>query len=150
MYLLEYRDKKIDLMYRSGVSLPNNLYIIGTMNTADKSVKGMDLAMRRRFDFFPIEPDYSVIENWYKSENLNEIGPDLWLGLQKLNQKIEEKLQTKNLSVGHSFFMDRHIDQIRLRVIWNHQIKPLIDEYFFAWKQSDIDEVFSLEKFWQV
>jgi hypothetical protein len=150
MYLLEYRDKKIDLMYRSDVSLPTNLYIIGTMNTADKSVRGMDLAMRRRFDFFSIEPDYSIIENWYKSENLNEIGSDLWLGLQKLNQTIEEKLQTKNLSVGHSFFMDRHVDQIRLRVIWNHQIKPLIDEYFFAWKQSDIDDVFSLEKFWQV
>jgi hypothetical protein len=150
MYLLEYRDEKIDLMYRASVSLPHNLYIIGTMNTADKSVRGIDLAMRRRFDFFTIDPDYSVIEKWYKSENRNEMGPDLWIGFQKLNQVISEKLQSTDLSIGHSFFMDRHIDKIRLRAIWNYQIRPLINEYFFSWNQKEIDEMFTVEKFWPV
>jgi AAA domain (dynein-related subfamily) len=150
MFLLEYRDKRIDLMYQRDFSLPSNLYIIGTMNTADRSIGGIDLAMRRRFDFFEFPPDYSVIEKWYNSESKNELGSDLWLGLKKLNTAIQERMKSDAYSIGHSFFMDRHIDGIRLRIIWNQQIRPLIHEYFFDVPKTDLDGEFFVEKFWNV
>jgi 5-methylcytosine-specific restriction enzyme B len=81
MYLLEYRDQQIDLMLHEEFKLPKNLYIIATMNTADKSTRVMDAALRRRFDFFQIEPDVEVLRKHYEVDgNLNSLGEELFSG----------------------------------------------------------------------
>ena len=131
MYLLEYRDEKIDLMLHSGFKLPRQLYIIATMNTADKSTRVMDVPLRRRFDFFTLDPDVEVLRRHYEEgASVNELGNELYEGFVKLNATLAEDLD-KHRQIGHSYFMSEHFDVHKLRARWDRQIGPLLDEYFF-------------------
>ena len=143
MLLLEYRDEPIDLMYSSDFSLPPNLMIIGTMNTADRSIRSLDVALRRRFDVFECPPDASILE-WYFKTHINEI-PGLIEGFEQLNADLAEQLDRHHL-VGHSFFMENPFNAQVLRRVWERQIFPLLEEYFFD--QPDLASGFSLEKYW--
>jgi 5-methylcytosine-specific restriction protein B len=146
MYLLEYRDEKIDLMLHQGFMLPKQLYIIATMNTADKSTRVMDAALRRRFDFFQLDPDVAVLRGHYESGLAeNEIGEELYSGFIKLNERLGEDLDQHRL-IGHSYFMANHFDFDTLRSRWSRQIAPLLSEYFYE-RQSQADK-YSLEEFW--
>jgi 5-methylcytosine-specific restriction enzyme B len=69
LYLLEYRDKEIALLHRQRFALPPNLYIIATMNTADRSIRSVDAALRRRFDIFDCPPRLDVLDNYYNAGN---------------------------------------------------------------------------------
>ena len=112
-------------------TVPNNLYLIGTMNTADRSLAMMDTALRRRFDFVEMIP---------KPELFNDVivkGIDLELLLSKMNQRIEV-LYDREHTLGHAFFMpvkalvgdqDRAFNE--LRVVFKNKIIPLLEEYFF-------------------
>jgi hypothetical protein len=144
MYLLEYRDSKIDLMHSEKFSLPPNLYIIGTMNTADRSVQGIDLALRRRFDFFELKPDVRVLRNWYKDKE-NQLGESLFKGFIKLNQHLENQIG-KHLAIGQSYLMRPTMNTKTLAMIWDQQLMPLIEEYFFDRPNLLVD--FSKENFW--
>jgi|GEM_PF-2430900 len=95
-------------------AVPPNLYVVGTMNTADKSVALLDVALRRRFAFLPLYPDYSLV-------------PQFEAVLRPLNEKIREKKGTDFL-VGHSYFIGR--DPAELPAIFNRKIIPLLYEYF--------------------
>ena len=102
--------------------VPPNLYIIGTMNTADRSVALLDIALRRRFAFEYMGPDYSKIEDW----------SDL---LKALNQIIYEKKKNTDFFIGHSFFLDvsgkpKAKSELALADIFNTKIIPLLMEYF--------------------
>lgn len=99
-------------------AVPNNLYIIGTMNSADKSISLIDIALRRRFFFIEQAPDYSLIED----AMLKDI-------LQKLNNKIKNELRSTDLLIGHAFFIGKTIAD--LKDIMNGQIIPLLYEYFY-------------------
>jgi len=145
MYLLEYRDQSIDLMLHPDFRLPSNLYIIATMNTADKSTRVMDVALRRRFDFFHLDPDVDVLRKHYEQEGNNDLGEELFEGFQKLNARLVEDLD-KHRVIGHSYFMDKQFDSARLLSRWNRQISPLLDEYFFE-RQSQADK-YSVKDFW--
>ena len=146
MFLLEYRDEKIDLMLHQGFMLPKQLYIIATMNTADKSTRVMDAALRRRFDFFQLDPDVNVLRGHYESGLAeNEIGEELYTGFIKLNERLGEDLDQHRL-IGHSYFMADHFDFNSLRSRWSRQIAPLLSEYFYE-RQSQADK-YSLEEFW--
>lgn len=146
MYLLEYRDEKIDLMLHQGFMLPKKLYIIATMNTADKSTRVMDAALRRRFDFYQLDPDVAVLRGHYESGLAeNEIGEELYSGFIKLNERLGEDLDQHRL-IGHSYFMANHFDFDTLRSRWARQIAPLLSEYFYE-RQSQADK-YSLEEFW--
>ncbi|MEC4114069.1 AAA family ATPase [Myroides pelagicus] len=104
--------------------VPDNLYIIGTMNTADRSVETLDTALRRRFTFEEIMPNYEVIE----SEN--SLGIDLKEVLETINTRIEVLLDRDHL-IGHSYFMG--VDSIAtLMVRFRNNIIPLLQEYFYG------------------
>jgi 5-methylcytosine-specific restriction endonuclease McrBC GTP-binding regulatory subunit McrB len=143
MLLLEYRDEPIDLMYSPDFSLPPSLMIIGTMNTADRSIRSLDVALRRRFDVFEVPPDPSILA-WYFKTHVNEI-PTLIEGFEQLNVDLAEQLDRHHL-VGHSFFMEDPLTPQALRRVWERQIFPLLEEYFFD--QPDLVSGFSLERYW--
>lgn len=97
--------------------VPSNLYIIGTMNTADKSIALLDIALRRRFEFEPMYPDYSV-------DGINDL--DI---LIKLNKKIID-LKGYDFQIGHSYFMNSKDDKYNLTKRMNKKVIPLLLEYF--------------------
>lgn len=146
MYLLEYRDTRINLMLQEEFSLPRGLFIIATMNTADKSTRVMDVAMRRRFDFFALEPDVDVLRAHYESgTSTNDMGEELYEGFVKLNSVLREDLDKHRL-IGHSFFMEDSFNVDTLRAKWDRQIGPLLDEYFF--ERKALESKYSIEGFW--
>lgn len=99
-------------------AVPNNLYIVGTMNSADKSISLIDAALRRRFDFIEQRPEVSLIKN----EMLRKF-------LEQLNETLVEELDSTDLLVGHSYFMNK--DEADLCTILNNNIIPLLYEYFY-------------------
>lgn len=114
-------------------TVPSNLYLIGTMNTADKSLTQLDLALRRRFEFKEIGPDNHILEDMEASQH----DVDIPLMLKKMNQRIQY-LKGKDYQIGHSYFMPlcSEMDQAdylqTLRRIFKNKIIPLLQEYFFS------------------
>lgn len=110
-------------------SVPPNLYIIGTMNTADRSIEALDTALRRRFTFVEMPPDPEIIRTHGKSKGeVDEI--NLVLLLDTLNKRIE-KLLDKDHQIGHSYFMDfDNLDGLKLA--FKNKVIPLLEEYFYG------------------
>lgn len=98
--------------------VPNNLYILGTMNSADKSISLLDTALRRRFDFIEMAPNPEMVSN----NVLKDI-------LIRLNDYLKKELRSTDLLIGHSFFIEK--DESNLGMIMNHNIIPLLYEYFY-------------------
>jgi MoxR-like ATPase len=147
MFLLEYRDERISLALSPDFKLPKKLFIIGTLNTADRSVQALDLALRRRFDFFEIPPSSSIIKAHYKKAgNKNELKEQLIQGFEKLNQDIEDAVGDRHLQVGHSYFLKEKMDARTLEKIWHQQLAPLLEEYFFD--NPAIAKGFSFSDYW--
>jgi 5-methylcytosine-specific restriction protein B len=146
-FLLDYRNQPIELMYSqpeesSGFQLPENIFIIGTMNTVDRSVAAMDLAMRRRFAFrlfLPQEyPLNEVLRKYLKKYNLPLDAADL---LDELNRQIGQD----DFAVGPSFLMRKSVaDERKLKLIWESEILPLL-EGRFAGQRGDVRQQFSLK-----
>ncbi len=109
-------------------SVPSNLYIIGTMNTADRSVEAIDTALRRRFSFEEMPPKYDLNELQYEFAGVK--GFEI---LQTLNKRIE-KLLDKDHQLGHSYFMMKDGDNVEEKLINSlyKNIVPLLQEYFFG------------------
>lgn len=110
---------------KKGFGIPSNLYIIGTMNTADRSVEALDTALRRRFQFIEMPPRYDLAE----LDNTIEDIPLKTL-LSTLNSRIE-KLLDKDHLIGHSYFLKvRNIAD--LSDVFHQNIVPLLQEYFYG------------------
>ena len=137
----EYRDENISLQYSDKpLSVPSNLIFLGTMNSTDKSVGRMDAALRRRFDFIHVEPNYEVLEKYYENKEL--LVPNLIEGLEILNELLEKDLG-KHCLIGHTFFMKSHDSPFTyddIKKIWDRKIYPLLEEYF-------LDDITKLEKY---
>ncbi len=145
MYLFEYRDEEIALALSPTFKLPPNLAFIGTMNTADRSIRSIDLALRRRFDIFECLPDSDILERFYaKSENENIVS-DLKDGFIALNKLLEKELDRYH-TIGHTFFMAKLFTADTLERVWKRQVLPMLAEYFFD--QPDLLDQISLERFW--
>ena len=99
-------------------AVPNNLYIVGTMNSADKSISLIDTALRRRFNFVEFVPKLDLV----KDKTLKKV-------LENLNKNISKDLHSTDLLIGHSFFIGKTSKD--LCDIMNHNIIPLLYEYFF-------------------
>jgi len=99
-------------------AIPNNLYIIGTMNTADKSISLIDTALRRRFDFVEVPPIPEFVEN----KTLRDV-------LVTINNKLADELDSSDLLIGHAYFIGK--SEADLSEIMNRNIIPLLYEYFY-------------------
>ncbi len=99
-------------------AIPNNLYIVGTMNSADKSISLIDSALRRRFNFIEQRPQAELVES-----------PILKSILETINLKLVEEFESPDLLVGHSYFMNKNEED--LCDILNNNIIPLLYEYFY-------------------
>jgi MoxR-like ATPase/uncharacterized protein (DUF2461 family) len=133
LYLLEYRDQAVGLPYsRRGFRLPANLYLIGTMNAADRSAALLDHALRRRFSFIEMPPDPALLAAWLAA-HVPAAGPafaDKVVSLfDRLNARLRADLGPQG-QIGHSYFMVQDLDETRLRAIWDHHIRPLLEEHF--------------------
>lgn len=112
--------------------VPANLYIIGTMNTADRSVEALDTALRRRFSFEEMPPKPELIASGGKlKEHKGTLeGIDLGNLLSVINKRIE-KLLDKDHQIGHSYFMSVYTLET-LNMVFQNKIIPLLQEYFFG------------------
>lgn len=99
-------------------AVPNNLFIVGTMNSADKSISLIDAALRRRFAFMEVVPDASIVEDAV-----------LKTVLKRLNEELFRELDSTDLLVGHAYFIGK--TEKNLCEIMNHSIIPLLYEYFY-------------------
>lgn len=111
---------------KESFSVPSNLYIIGTMNTADKSLAQVDIALRRRFEFTEMMPKHELLSDVFVK------GIDIAKLLKTINQRIE-LLYDREHTVGHSFFLPLKNEPSieRLGRIFELEILPLLEEYFF-------------------
>ncbi|KAB2813100.1 AAA domain-containing protein [Pimelobacter simplex] len=130
-FLLEYRDQNVELLYADeDFSLPKNVFVIGTMNTADRSIALVDAAMRRRFAFLPLhpseEPTRDVLRSWLSRQGYPSRVADL---LDELNRRIEDP----DLKIGPSYFMRPavHADG-GLERAWRTAILPLLEEHHYG------------------
>ena len=137
MYLLEYRDQSVPLASGTLFSIPPNVRIIGTMNTADRSIALVDHALRRRFAFIALRPDYEVLVRFHRGSTLAK---SLVSVVEEINRSIDDHYQ-----IGISFFMVPEL-AANLPDIWRMEIEPYLEEYFFD--QPDVAQEFQLEKFW--
>jgi 5-methylcytosine-specific restriction protein B len=113
---------------RKPFTLPKNLYIIGTMNTTDRSIALLDTALRRRFAFVEINPDVSIVEKVHPMIGGNVSPSKL---LQELNNRITERID-RDHRIGHSYFLsDDLINKYDLFNVWYYKIMPLLMEYFY-------------------
>lgn len=115
---------------KESFSVPDNLYIIGTMNTADRSLALLDTALRRRFDFIEMMPDYSVLKDLKDVRGINI--PKM---LEKINLRIEA-LYDREHAIGHAFFAPLIGAKVEdrfsmLQNIFQNKVFPLLEEYFF-------------------
>lgn len=99
-------------------AVPNNLYIIGTMNSADKSISLIDTALRRRFEFIEVTPNYELIAD----STLKKV-------LKTLNENLVDQLESTDLLIGHAYFIGK--TEKDLPRIMNGSIIPLLYEYFY-------------------
>lgn len=107
-------------------SVPSNVYLIGTMNTADRSLTGLDVALRRRFEFREIPPRPGELKG------INVEGVEIDRLLDTMNQRIEALLD-RDHRLGHAYFMPLREQRTlaRLEQIFRNQVLPLLQEYFF-------------------
>ena len=135
-FLLEYRDAPATLQYNDKeFRLPKNLYIIGTMNTADRSIALVDMALRRRFYFVEFHPDHgpvrSVLRKWLqeKADGMEWVAD----AVEKINEKLKDD---RHAAIGPSYFMKEGLDEAAVERIWKHSVLPYIEERRFGGDQG--------------
>ena len=144
-FLLEYRNENIQLQYSDDAfQLPKNLYIIGTMNTADRSIALVDLALRRRFYFVEFHPDNEpikgVLRRWL---NKNGLGGMSWVAdvVDRANELLSDD---RHAAIGPSYFMKEGLNEDAVKRIWKHSVLPYIEERLFGDNNRTAD--FDLDK----
>ncbi|MCY4625807.1 MAG: AAA family ATPase [Chloroflexi bacterium] len=130
-FLLEYRDEAMRLQYAdTDFSLPPNLYIIGTMNTADRSIALVDLALRRRFYFMDFHPDEEpikgVLRRWLAAN-----APEMEWAADVVNAANEKLKDDRHAAIGPSYFMRPGLDDAAVERIWKHSVLPYLTERLY-------------------
>jgi 5-methylcytosine-specific restriction endonuclease McrBC GTP-binding regulatory subunit McrB len=158
IYGLEYRNQSVATPYTvndsNKIKLPDNLYILGTMNTADKSIGGIDYAIRRRFLFFSLLPERDVILNYKISDEdddeqttVNQLAVKLFDEISKLfnAENLNTEYYKDDVQIGHTYFLVDSDEQLYLR--FKYQIIPILREYYkdgmFQLEEYDTDDGFN-------
>ena len=127
MYLLEYRDQQVRLAVSGdSFSIPANVRLIGTMNTADRSIALVDHALRRRFAFVRLQPEWGIVERFFAAHEL--AGVDL-TKLKEIVERLNGEIEP-DYRVGITFFLRDRLGE-QLESIWRLEIEPYLEEYFF-------------------
>ncbi len=143
LFMLIESDKRgiaLQLLYSDEqFSIPDNLYIIGMMNTADRSLALLDYALRRRFAFFDMKPSFDSVgfKDYQKSLN-SSVFDNLILTIKELNREIvDDDSLGEGFSIGHSYFcnMEETFDETLDRIV-EYEIIPLLKEYWFDEKDK--------------
>jgi 5-methylcytosine-specific restriction protein B len=142
-FLLEYRDQAIDLMYSSDsaepFSLPKNIFVIGTMNTADRSIALVDTALRRRFAFLPLhpseQPTRGILRSWLAAKGYDST-------LADLHDELNARISDTDFKIGPSYFMREKIATDAtgkaFELMWRTDILPLLEEHHFGDRNIDV------------
>lgn len=118
--------------------IPSNLFIIGTMNSADRSIAVLDYAIRRRFGFIKLQPNYEVIK---ELSNIEEIKIDISKLFKSLNDRIKNTLGEEELMLGQAYFLSDFVHWVdgkvrwtseSLRLVFNYSIIPILEEYTYG------------------
>ena len=139
-FLLEYRDAEMNLLYSDApFSLPDNLHVIGTMNTADRSIALVDLALRRRFYFVEFHPDKlpiaGLLRRWLEKNGLDDMA---WAAdvVDLANEKLRDD---PHAAIGPSYFMREGLDDAKVKRAWERGVLPYIEERLFG-ESERLDE----------
>jgi hypothetical protein len=126
MLLLEYRGKVVELPYsQKRFSIPSNVIVLGTMNTADRSLALVDFALRRRFHAIYLPPNRDVLNRWLSAR---DEGGELILRFFDL---VQSKMTSPDFAPGHSYWMvDDSSPQGLLRT-WQYELRPYLQEFWF-------------------
>ena len=145
-FLLEYRDQPIQLQYSDkSFELPKNLYIIGTMNTADRSIALVDLALRRRFHFVEFHPDKAPVKGLLKRWLDRNTSGVAWVA--DLVDRANRELDDRQAAIGPSCFMRDGLDEDVVRDIWEHNVLPYIEERLYG--QHERLQEFAFDRLWR-
>ena len=150
LLLLEYRNERVRLPYGAVdgttepayLTIPDNLYLIGTMNSTDRSLAQVDYALRRRFyfrRFVPVEDGRApVLDGWLRAKGVGDADRRRLVRLfVELNRRVQERLST-DFQVGHSYFMVPGIaTEEGLDRVWRRAVRPLLEEYFHNHRDRD-------------
>ena len=117
------------------IVIPKNVYIIGLMNTADRSLAMLDIALRRRFQFFNLEPAFENPQFMeYKNKLRSDAFDNVINAIIELNKKViaDDPTLGKGFCIGHSYFCNqKEIDEVWLKNVIEHEIIPMLQEYWF-------------------
>jgi 5-methylcytosine-specific restriction protein B len=148
LYALEYRGAEgaVELSVSAGTGgspepffVPANLYLIGTMNSADRSLALVDYALRRRFRFVELEPNPHVLDRWLSDHGASPRARQVLLDLfSTANARLAQDLDPDH-RLGHTYFMLDPLNGTTLDRLWRTAIRPLISEYFIP-STGEIEE----------
>ena len=140
-FLLEYRGEQMRLQYGDAeerFALPDNLYLIGTMNTADRSIALVDLALRRRFHFVEFHPGKPPVRGLLRRW-LDEHAPDMtWVA--EVLDLANAKLDGGQAAIGPSYFLKTDLSDEMVDLIWEHNVLPYVEERLYG-KRDRLDEL---------
>lgn len=141
LFLLEYRGDSVVPLYRpDGFQLPENLWVIATMNTADRSIATIDAALRRRFHFVGIFPDQDPIAGLLHRYFDATGGDAQWADLvDMVNEELRAHMGNGDLLIGPSHFMKPGLDVDAMARVWRYDIEPFLEDQFFG-DQPTIDK----------
>ncbi|WP_454778710.1 McrB family protein [Georgenia muralis] len=134
LFALEYRgpDNEVELAYSAEpFYVPDNLWIIGTMNTADRSVALLDAAMRRRFKEMRFDVDYTVVRRWHERNTSADLGTEAAARLKRLNSEVIELLD-EDRAIGHSFLIRRDLAAVGFEAVWNEDLEPVLRDHLLG------------------
>lgn len=147
IYALEYRGHRVTLPIccdgRDDLIVPRNLYIIATMNSSDRSIGHIDVAIRRRFGLYPLEPQSAVVRSVWKSVGDETYGAKLAALMDRLNENLGSRrdVGAGTLGVGQSYFLPTQVSSAKpgrqqleaakqqVKLKWKYQVIPLLREY---------------------
>lgn len=137
MHLLEYRDQALTLASGERFQIPADLLLIGTMNTADQGVAPLDQALRRRFAFFQLPPDFDRLRHFHRHQTDLPLEPLITL-LEEINAEINDP----DTAIGITYFMTASL-AADLPTIWQTEVTPLLAERFY--RRPELLERYSWE-----